>query len=150
MSFKSTLTKLSVLLLSCFFLLIAILVTIQLITGPGVNYSFQQILFIAAIYICSFSAIGATCSLFQIAKIATEEPFPTAKFARLINHIKLALFVIFIAFLGFLPLCYTNAKDSGAPGILLIGTALDIIPLGLIGLVQLFSDIIINNDKSNH
>ncbi|HPJ00388.1 MAG TPA: DUF2975 domain-containing protein [Enterococcus sp.] len=126
MKIKTTFLKISLLGMSVFILFVAMLWTFGLIHA----YSARIIAHIS-LYGTAISSLSIIFFVYRMLRLVDQSnPFSTQTL-QLVRKIKQATLVIFVLFLGLLPMVYRIADVEDAPGVVIIGLGIVTVPLAL-------------------
>lgn len=132
MKIKTTFFKIILLGMSVFILFVAMLWTFGLIHAYSANelYSARIIAHIS-LYGTAISSLSIIFFVYRILRLVDQSnPFSTQAL-QLVRKIKQATLVIFVLFLGLLPMVYRIADVEDAPGVVIIGLGIVAVPLAL-------------------
>lgn len=132
MKIKTTFLKIILLGMSVFILFVAMLWTFGLIHAYSANELYPaRIIAHISLYGTAISSLSIIFFVYRILRLIDQNnPFSTQAL-QLIRKIKQATLVIFVLFLGLLPMVYRIADVEDAPGVVIIGLGIIAVPLAL-------------------
>jgi hypothetical protein len=132
MKIKTTFLKIILLGMSVFILFVAMLWTFGFIHAYSANELYPaRIIAHISLYGTAISSLSIIFFVYRILRLIDQSnPFSTQAL-QLIRKIKQATLVIFVLFLGLLPMVYRIADVEDAPGVVIIGLGIVAVPLAL-------------------
>lgn len=141
MKLKLKLFKGAILFFGAIILLFTTLIGIQLFTSTNTQVTSYELIFIAAILLTVYFSFNILFNLFKVVDLIAKKQAFTEAILRFVKRIKKTIFYLACSFCGVLPLVYHGADIEDAPGLMLLGIGVVLIPFAIFLFAQIVEEL---------